>query len=329
MRIYGAANGSYPRVGDQPEEQVLRRTISAKDRGERTDADLEEASRTMIRLAIAEQEASGLDFVTDGQVRWYDPISHLLRSAAGIEINGLLRYFDTNFYFRQPVIVGEVKPPEPQLVEEYLFASGEASKPVKPVLTGAYTLAKLSINRMGVYPSLEALTEALSAVVASEVSALAEAGAQLIQIDEPCLLKHPEELPLVEASLREAHAAAGEASLALYTYFGDAEGLYDRLMELPADVIGLDFTYGQGLVEAVASQGSPKSLGFGLVDGRNTRMESEEELLTILGGLLPKVETGQAYLNPSSGLEYLPRDKARAKCELIGRICRRLQGENS
>jgi 5-methyltetrahydropteroyltriglutamate--homocysteine methyltransferase len=329
MQLYGASNGSYPRIGDRPEEKILRKSIAAMDQGEKTEADLEEACRAMVRLAITDQEAAGLDMISDGQIRWYDPISHLLRSTGGVEINGLLRYFDTNFYFRQPVIVGPVSVSEPQVAGEWRFATSEATRPVKPVLTGAYTLARLSINRQGVYRDLESLTEALSAVVASEVAALAEAGAGLIQIDEPCLLKHPEELPLVAASLEEARKAAGEASLALYTYFGDAESLYGRLLELPAEVLGLDFTYSPGLVEAIATQGSPKTLGFGLVDGRNTRMEDEDELMQILEGLLPTVETGEGYLNPSSGLEYLPREKARAKCELIGRVCRRLKGESS
>ncbi|MDV2495695.1 MAG: methylcobamide--CoM methyltransferase, partial [bacterium] len=247
----------------------------------------------------------------------------------GVEIGGLLRYFDTNSYFRQPAIVGPIEMGEPRVVQEYRYATGVATKPVKPVLTGAYTLAKLSINRQGVYRDLEALCEAISSVVVAEVAALAEAGAQLIQIDEPCILNHPEELPLVEASLEAARAAAGSAALALYTSFGDATPLLSRLVELPVDVLGLDFTYSPGLIEAIASQGSPKTLGLGLLDARNTKMEEEEEIVAVVEGLLPAVATGEAYLNPSTGLEYLPREKARAKCDLIGRICRRLNGGSS
>lgn len=329
MRIHATSSGSYPRIGDSPEEQVLRKTIAGLDRGEKTEADLEEARQTMVRLAIGEQEAAGLDIVTDGQIGWYDPVSHMMRSVAGLEIGGLLRYFDTNSYFRQPVIVGPIEMGEPQVVQEYRYATGVATKPVKPVLTGAYTLAKLSINRQGVYRDLEALCEAVSSVVVAEVAALAEAGAQLIQIDEPCLLNHPEELPLVEASLEAARAAAGSVPLALYTSFGDATPLFSRLVELPVDVLGLDFTYSPGLIEAIASQGSPKTLGLGLLDARNTKMEEEEEIVAVVEGLLPAVATGEAYLNPSTGLEYLPREKARTKCDLIGRICRRLNGGSS
>ncbi len=329
MRLHATSSGSYPRIGDRPEEQVLRKTIAGLDRGEKTEADLEEARQTMVGLAIGEQEAAGLDIVTDGQIGWYDPVSHMTRSVAGVEIGGLLRYFDTNSYFRQPAIVGPIEMGEPQVVQEYRYATGVATKPVKPVLTGAYTLAKLSINRQGVYRDLEALCEAISSVVVAEVAALAEAGAQLIQIDEPCILNHPEELPLVEASLEAARAAAGSAALALYTSFGDATPLLSRLVELPVDVLGLDFTYSPGLIEAIASQGSPKTLGLGLLDARNTKMEEEEEIVVVVEGLLPAVATGEAYLNPSTGLEYLPREKARAKCDLIGRICRRLNGGSS
>ncbi len=326
MRLHATSSGSYPRIGDRPEEQVLRKTIAGLDRGEKTEADLEEARRTMVGLAIGEQEAAGLDIVTDGQIGWYDPVSHMMRSVAGVEVGGLLRYFDTNSYFRQPAIVGPIEMGEPRVVQEYRYATGVATKPVKPVLTGAYTLAKLSINRQGVYRDLEALCEAISSVVVAEVAALAEAGAQLIQIDEPCILNHPEELPLVEAFLEAVRAAAGSAALALYTSFGDATPLLSRLVELPVDVLGLDFTYSPGLIEAIASQGSPKTLGLGLLDARNTKMEEEEEIVAVVEGLLPAVATGEAYLNPSTGLEYLPREKARAKCDLIGRICRRLNG---
>lgn len=326
MRLHATSSGSYPRIGDEPEEQVLRKTIAGLDRGEKTEADLEDALQTMVRQAIAEQEEAGLDLVTDGQIRWYDPVSHMMRSLAGVETGGLLRYFDTNFYFRQPIVVGPIEPGEPQVAREYRYAAGVATKPVKPVLTGAYTLAKLSINRQGVYRDLEALCEAISSVVAAEVAALAGAGAQLIQIDEPCLLKHPDELLLVEASLEAARAAAGSVPLGLCTSFADATSLLSRLYELPVDVLGLDFTYSPGLVEAIASQGSPKTLGLGLLDARNTKMEEEAEVLAVVEGLLSAVTTGEAYLNPSSGLEYLPRQKARAKCGLIGRVCRRLNG---
>jgi methionine synthase II (cobalamin-independent) len=94
---------------------------------------------------------AGLDIVTDGQVRWYDPFSHLARHCEGIQINGLLRYFDTNFYFRQPVVSGRIRRREPVLRREFEVAprrdgpGGEAASspgrsawPCGSILEGGY-----------------------------------------------------------------------------------------------------------------------------------------------------------------------------------------------
>ena len=98
---------------------------------------------------VREQTAVGLDVVTDGQVRWYDPISHLARHCEGIQINGLLRYFDTNFYFRQPVVSGRIRRREPVLRREFEVARAATDRVVKPVLTGPYSLACGSILEGG------------------------------------------------------------------------------------------------------------------------------------------------------------------------------------
>jgi len=93
MNVILASTGSYPRIGDTAELQILRRTIAAADRGEKTAADLADAQDFMTRRAIEEQAGAGLDVVTDGLIRWYDPISHLAGKLSGVKINGLLRFF--------------------------------------------------------------------------------------------------------------------------------------------------------------------------------------------------------------------------------------------
>ena len=95
-----ASVGSYPRIGDAPELQILRRATAALDRGDRNMADLLEAENEMTRRAISEQLKAGLEVITDGQIRWYDPISHIASRLENVKIAGLQRYFDTNFYFK-------------------------------------------------------------------------------------------------------------------------------------------------------------------------------------------------------------------------------------
>lgn len=320
MDLILASAGSYPRIGDVPEQQILRRAIALREKGEKTDKDLAEAENQVTRAAIKEQTEAGLDLITDGQIRWYDPISHIAGKLTGVKINGLLRFFDTNFYFRQPVVDGELKWKEPIVTNEFLFAESIATKPVKPLLTGPYTLAKLSIVQHNKYKDVNQLVSDYAQALAEEVKRLSEAGAEIIQIDEPFLLKKPQKFGIFSQAIQTISRAKGKASLALYTYFGDTAPLYGRLQELPVDLLGIDFTYNWNLVDRIAAEGSTKSLGLGLIDGRNTKLEDNKVVLRMLEKILPKIKSGPAYLNPSCGLEYLPRERAFEKLQNMAKI---------
>ncbi len=136
--------GTYPRVGDTHEEQVLRRSIGRFDKGEIAEAEVRAAEREVVEAVLREQADAGIDVVTDGLVPWYDSQSHLARGLSGIEIDGLVRYFDTNTYYRQPVVRAAVSWSRPILVDEWSFAQAHARAPVKAVLTGPFTLAAMS-----------------------------------------------------------------------------------------------------------------------------------------------------------------------------------------
>jgi len=320
MQILLASTGSYPRIGDSPEEQLLRRTIAQWEKGEKTAAELARVQDQATVEALEEQVEAGLDLVTDGLVRWYDPVSHLAGKLDGVEINGLLRLFDTNFYFRQPVVRSRPEWKSPLLAEEFQFARRKCSRPLKVVLTGPYTLAKLSIAENGQAKSWEDMLEGYTEALAKEVATLAKAGAGFLQVDEPSLLKHPEDFPKVKQCLTALAAQKGKAELQLSLYFGDPAPLYEKLQELPVEVLGLDFTYNPGLVEVIRSTGSSRVLALGLLDGRNTRLEDASSVARQMEGMLAATRSDRAYLNPSCGLEYLPRDRARLKLKHLAVI---------
>ena len=313
MELSLCNHSSYPRIGDDTEHQLLRRTITQRDKGEKTDEAVRAAQDRMTELALAEQAEAGLDLVTDGQIRWSDPISHLAGKLAGVRVNGLLRFFDTNFYFRQPVVHGKLERTDPLLLDEFKFAQEKSSRPVKAVLTGPYTLARYSVEENGGAGGFEKVLEGYTAALAAEVAALAAAGAKVIQVEEPALLKHPEDFPRLERSLTALAMSKDSAQLALVFYFGDPAPVYDHLQTLPVDLLGLDFTYNPSLVDRVASNGTARTLMLGLVDGRNTRLEDPAAIARLIEKLARGADLNRAYLSPSCGLEFLPRDRARQK----------------
>jgi 5-methyltetrahydropteroyltriglutamate--homocysteine methyltransferase len=324
MELILSSAGSYPRIGATPEAQRHRRAYGQRERGEISDAEWRAVEDEVAEQVVREQTSAGLDVVTDGQVRWYDPISHLARHWTGVQVNGLLRYFDTNFYFRQPVVSEPIRRREPVLRREFEIARAATDRVVKPVLTGPYSLAQGTILEGG-YRNRRELAHAYAEILAHEVADLAHAGAVLIQVDEPYLLRHPEDTDLVREGLARLAAVRGHAHLALYTYFGDALPLWDALMSMPVDVVGLDLTYGPGLAERIASAGASRALCLGLIDGRNTKLETRDSLFRILDKALPGLK-GPVGLGPSCGLELLPRDRARAKLENMVALAREYTG---
>ena len=117
-----SSTGSYPRASDTPESQLLERTAISFERGERTSADLLDAQKTVTRRAIREQVKAGLEIITDGQIRWNDPVSHLAAKLENIRLHDSLPFFDTPRRFRQPVFSGKPGRRGPLVVDEYSFA---------------------------------------------------------------------------------------------------------------------------------------------------------------------------------------------------------------
>jgi 5-methyltetrahydropteroyltriglutamate--homocysteine methyltransferase len=330
LRLLLAHTGSYPRIGDAGELQALRRTIAGLDRGERAPGDVAAAEDEMTRRALEEQARAGIELVTDGQIRWNDPVSHLAGKMENVRVNGLLRFFDTNFYFRQPVLAGRPGRRGPLVVEEYRFAQqalgAQGGPKLKAVLTGPYTLARLSLVEDHATSGLEDRVLAYAEILSAEARALEEAGAEFIQVDEPAILLHADDWPIFAQGLGRVAQGKGKARLALYVYFHDCVPLYEKLAALPVDVLGLDFTYNPKLVSVVATSGAPRPLGLGLVDGRNTMLEKPESVARQLERMLGKIAGEECHLGPSCGLEYLPRDRAFAKLELLGKIRAALTG---
>jgi 5-methyltetrahydropteroyltriglutamate--homocysteine methyltransferase len=182
-------------------------------------------------------------------------------------------------------------------------------------------LARCSRLATTAYRNVPDLAADLSAILAQEVHDLARAGARLIQVDEPLILSHAEDIRLLRELLEPLKVAAGDACrLIVATYFGDAAPLYAQLNSLPADIVALDLVEGPGLAEIVANTGSAKVLALGVTNGRATDMEDAASLTRQLERMLHRYIHDVVYLQPSCGLASLPPPQARAKLALLASV---------
>ena len=302
--------GNYPKIGPGSKAPNLRTAINSMERGDLTPEQIQGVKEEVTAEVIQDQIRAGLDLVTDGLIRWDDGQTYLARAISGFSFTGLIRYFDTNTYFRQPVVEGLLKWSGPITVADYEFASSNSTNPVKAVLTGPYTLARLSQDRK--YYDQRKLVLALSEVLNQEAKALQMAGAPVIQFDEPAILKHKEDFPLFKEAVDRLTRGL-KPTLALYTYFDDISGVFPAFLKLPFQIFGLDYFQGNNNWDVVTDVPSDVCLGFGVMNTRNTRIETEIEITEAIQRVLSIVPQERLYVNPNCGLEFLPREIAYRK----------------
>jgi len=306
--------GNYPKIPDLPAPGKWRSAVEKFQKGQLDEPALRAVEDEVTTEAIADQVEAGIDLVTDGQIRWEDGQTHFARRLRGFSINGLQRYFDTNIYFREPVAEGAVAWTAPITVGEFTFARDHSARPVKAVITGPFTLATLSRNAH--YPTFAAYVTALAGALNAELRALAGAGASVIQVDEPALCRHKGEYPLFAGAMR-ALLEGVTARTILCTYFGDVRDVYPQILDLPFAVIGLDFVAGHRNWEVLRSAPFTKDLQCGLLDARNTRIETTEEIVAAVRRVADLVPPERMMLAPSAGLEFLPHGVARRKLRAL------------
>ena len=101
------------------------------------------------------------------------------------------------------------------------------------------------------------------------------------------------------------------------------------MFSLPVDIIGLDFVMGPANYDLIGELPQEKKLGCGIVDARNTRLETVEDIAEAIKRVSGSVSLDRLYINPSCGLDYLPRPNARAKLTRLVEGAKKAQEELS
>jgi len=324
MKIKTTVIGAYPKIGDGLEAQELRRALHRHDRGEMGDADLGKVYDEVTRAAIGEIEAAGVDVTNDGQIRWDDLLAPFARSWSGVEPGPLERFYDNNTYYRQPVITGALTTDGQSLVRDYTFGKGVAKAKLKAAVPGPLTFATLTA-RDDEYRSIEDRTLAAADAIAKEIAGLAAAGARMIDIEDPAVVAAPKYIELA----REAYARLADAghALALVTYFFPPDPVLESLASFPVGVIGLDVRSRDTTALERLDVFRTQYVLLGVVDARNTRLETAEEVAGYAERALKLVPQERLILAPTTSLEYLPRDIARAKLAALVQGARLVTGE--
>lgn len=274
----------------------------------------------LTREAIDAQARAGLDLVTDGLVRRPDPVSHVAGRLEGVALGEETTGFPgSGVPYRVPVVTAEIAWKKPILAEDFLFAKGGSPRPLKPVLAGPYTLARIAEDRA--YNDRMALAMGFAIALNAEIRALQAAGAAWVQIDEPAILESPDDFPLF-TRLWEVLGRGVGARLCLHLEGGPIGGLFPGVLRLKRiGCLSLDAVRGRSGLDLLSTAAIPESLdlGLGLVDGKAERIERAEEIAGVLRGLRGLPPAGRIQIGTASDLGGLSPDVAFAKLQSLAR----------
>jgi 5-methyltetrahydropteroyltriglutamate--homocysteine methyltransferase len=152
--------------------------------------ELHEAMDDAVRLAIEDQVAAGLDVIAEGELRRRHYIWGFLEGLSGTDTENLGSKLARGGRYGQSTavarLVGEVRRPRTGVfVEQVRFARSLTDKPLKVTLPGPMTTVD-SVGDEYYRCGERNLAMHFAWMINAEARALADAGADVIQFDEPC-----------------------------------------------------------------------------------------------------------------------------------------------
>jgi 5-methyltetrahydropteroyltriglutamate--homocysteine methyltransferase len=234
----------------------------------------------------------------------------LARGATGVPALEMTKWFDTNYHYLVPelTIDQEFTLASAKPVDEYLEAKSLGFD-TRPVLLGPVTFLLLS-KAEGAPVDVAKQLDGLLPVYVEVLSRLAAAGAEWVQIDEPCLV-----LDLDEKTQNAVHvayhalAAASAIKLLLTSYFGGLGDNLETALSLPVAGVHLDLARAPAQLKSVVARAPAElMLSLGFIDGRNIWRTDLTAVLARLERVAEERGPDRLMIAPSCSLLHVPID---------------------
>jgi 5-methyltetrahydropteroyltriglutamate--homocysteine methyltransferase len=322
---------------DAVRDLVMRRSeLAPGQRERRLDA--------AIREVVAMQESTGLDVVTDGEWRRRSYIGVIAELAHGFELS-------TNPADGRPwtVVTERLAPHQPGFIaREVVFLRSITDRRIKVTLPAPALLGERMWDAAAsakAYPRRQDFVSACVPILKHELSLLREAGADIIQIDDPhlCLFVDPD----VRAAYEDPDAAADFAAdtvnelvdgfdgadgvkLALHlcrragarvrgeaSHAGGYAQILPQLNRLAVQHITMEFTDPTSCDPTIFGRlREDFEIGLGCVGVTPGVVDSPETIVERVELVLEHLDPGRVTLNPDCG--FAPGSSAQVSIEEVG-----------
>jgi len=271
---------------------------------------------------IDAQKAASLDRIVEGQGRWDDMIAHPLVVHDDVETRGIVRYYDNNNFYREPVVNDELSATG-DVAAELSAGAEQVDDGLQAVLPGPYSLADLATDEY--YDDSEEFLAAIADFLAEEADQFP--AVETLFLLEPSLVENaPEEGEDERASeALDTVANAIDADVVAYPYWGALEEkVYAHVMDADIDALGFDLVsnHDENVYNA-QEYGTPHDVALGVVDGQNTLVESPETITERVEWFSEQTQQNdyeRIYATTNTETFYLPVNRFEEKLEALGAV---------
>jgi 5-methyltetrahydropteroyltriglutamate--homocysteine methyltransferase len=287
-------------VGSLPKPDYL---LEARRKYARKDIDylqLNELEIKATKFWVNKQNEIGLDVLVDGEMYRGDMVAFFAENLNGFETGELVRSYG-NRYYRKPVITGEVKWDRPITVDWWRYAQSLTGKPVKAILTGAYTIMDWSFNEY--YATRRDAGIAIAWELRKEVESLIDAGARIIQIDEPAMSTRIDELDVAN-EVMDIVTDGFDAYFIAHVCYGNFAPVYQYMLSLNIDNLDLETSCRPQILEDyLVINPFDKDISYGVIDVHNHITEGILEIAETINQALNLFPKDTIWIDPDCGLK--------------------------
>lgn len=301
-------------VGSFPKPDYLLEGRRDFAKGKIQERELKKLEERATVFWLERQNELGIDVFVDGEMYRGDMVEYFAQQMDGFKIGGLVRSYG-NRYYHKPIIVSEIRWKKPITVEWWKFAQSHSNKPVKGMLTGPYTMMDWSFNEN--YDSREEACIALSKEIRKEVESLIEAGAKIIQIDEPATSARPQELSIAIEAMHNVIDGL-PAYFISHICYGAFETIYPGMLRSPVDNFDLEMSNSNlDFLRLIEKYPFTKDMSFGVVDVHSHIVEDKNTVVERIKSAFKLMEKEKLWIDPDCGLKTRTIEEAIGKLRVI------------
>jgi 5-methyltetrahydropteroyltriglutamate--homocysteine methyltransferase len=265
--------------------------------------DLEDPIKTTIQFSVRDFLSAGIEYPCTGQTR--DSFIRLFLDPArveGIKKNGSETVVTGKLRRKSPIRLADVQTAK-QLVPSYYG--------FKEPVTDPYTLARNCRIEGSAYGDLKELTFAIAKEIVRPELESTQKYVDYLQLDAPYYSFEPFKDYIQD--LYEEMLNGIKVPVVLHVC-GDSFSVFRKLTKLKVDVISLDFTYSDRLLDEVGSSNFDQQIGLGCVNTGSLMIEPVKTISELMRRVVSKVgEDKIRFVHPACGERNLPLDTAYQK----------------